>query len=135
MRFNLVKPSSTWKNETRRTKSIFGHQKVAQGVVQVNHVPGSNQIADVFTKPMTENSFVPIQRKLGVCSLSKALTEGSCPTSHLSYFDSLHYISQNDVSTQVSTQLSQLVSLTIDTNYLFTNDYFTTNDSFVWIDG
>lgn len=88
-----------------------------------------NQLQHASEICRTRYVFVPVWRKLGVCSLSDALCEGSRSTTHLLYVDAVHWLSQNNVSTQVSLELSQLISLFNCTKYLLTND-----NSSEWLD-
>ena len=54
-----------------RTKHIeidyhFVREKVAQGSLDIRHVPSHQQIADVFTKPLSKQPFLTLRHKLGV---------------------------------------------------------------------
>ncbi|KAK9215471.1 hypothetical protein WN944_007476 [Citrus x changshan-huyou] len=54
-----------------RTKHIeigyhFVREKVAQGSLDIKHVPSHQQMADVFTKPLSKQPFLTLRHKLGV---------------------------------------------------------------------
>lgn len=76
---------------------FFVREKVSQGIVQLKHIPGSDQIADALTKPLTEKFFIHVRTELGVCSFSEALAKGSCVFVPLFYLDSIHQFSASDV--------------------------------------
>lgn len=58
-----------------RTKHIeldihFVRDKVLAKEIELRHVPTSGSIADIFTKPLSRQSFVKLRAKLGVPSLA-----------------------------------------------------------------
>lgn len=48
----------------------FVRDKVKNGVLQVNYVPGKEQVADVLTKPLTIGNFSYFRARLSVVSLA-----------------------------------------------------------------
>lgn len=55
-----------------RTKHIqldyhFVREKFAQGTLITRYVPSANQVADMFTKPLSRALFFPLRSKLGLC--------------------------------------------------------------------
>ena len=60
-----------------RTKHIdilhFLHDNVEKGIITLEYVNTENQIADIFTKPLNEQTFVKLRRDLGICSLNDLL--------------------------------------------------------------
>lgn len=81
---------------------FFVRGNVSKGIVKVNHIPGSYQIADALTKLLTEKFFIRIRRKLGVCSLCEALSDGSRVSAPFPYLASTHHFFSYDVLSQVS---------------------------------
>ena len=64
-----------------RTKHIqldyhFVREKVAQGTLITRYVPSSNQLADIFTKPLSRPSFHDLRNKLGLCTATPSLPGG-----------------------------------------------------------
>ena len=58
-----------------RTKHIeidvhFVRDKVIRKELDIRHVPSTDQIADIFTKPLSLQFFSKLRNKLGVCSLT-----------------------------------------------------------------
>ena len=58
-----------------RTKHIeldihFVRDKVLNKEMEHKHVPTADQIADIFTKPLSKQSFVKLRNKLGIVSLA-----------------------------------------------------------------
>ena len=59
-----------------RTKHIairyhFLKEKVVEGEVKLEFVPTSEQVADIFTKPLPKECFDYLRKKLGVVTLPK----------------------------------------------------------------
>jgi len=59
-----------------RTKHIaiqyhFLKEKVAEGEVKLEFISTSEQVADIFTKPLPKEVFEYLQKKLGVVTLPK----------------------------------------------------------------
>ena len=59
-----------------RTKHIairyhFLKEKVAEGEVKLEFVPTSEQVADIFTKPLPKEVFEYLRKKLGMGTLPK----------------------------------------------------------------
>lgn len=44
-------------------------ERVSLGLVEVCHIPASQQLADIFTKPLPREAFTLLRNKLGVGSL------------------------------------------------------------------
>ena len=58
-----------------RTKHIdirhhFLRDHVEKQTIKIEHVISENQIADIFTKPLNENTFINLRRKLGICDIN-----------------------------------------------------------------
>lgn len=51
----------------------FVRDKVLSGALQVNHVPGKDQVADIFTRPLTIGNFARCRDKLNVVSLARVV--------------------------------------------------------------
>ena len=56
-----------------RTKHIdirhhFLRDNIEKGIINLEHISTENQIADIFTKPLLENSFIKLRRELGIIS-------------------------------------------------------------------
>ena len=59
-----------------KTKKIpikyhFLREKVTNKVVQLNFIPSTKHIADIFTKPLPKTQFEYLHHKLGIISYSK----------------------------------------------------------------
>jgi len=59
-----------------RTKHIviryhFLKEKVAEGAVKLEFMPMKEQVANIFTKPMSKEVFEYLHKKLGVVTLPK----------------------------------------------------------------
>ena len=57
-----------------RTKHIdvrhhFLRDCLEKGLINLEFIKTENQIADIFTKPLNENSFIKLRRDLGIMSL------------------------------------------------------------------
>lgn len=52
----------------------FVREKVVKGDLQINHIAAHNQVADLFTKPLSESQFVALRSKLGLCQLCSVST-------------------------------------------------------------
>ena len=57
-----------------RTKHIevrhhFLRDNVSKGLIKLLFIPTENQIADIFTKPLGEERFCVLRRKLGMCMI------------------------------------------------------------------
>ena len=70
-----------------RTKHIeidlhFVRDKVIRKELDVRHVPSVDQIADIFTKPLSLQFFAKLRNKLGVCSLTSLELRGGVETTH-----------------------------------------------------
>jgi histone deacetylase 1/2 len=55
-----------------RTKHIevryhFLRDNVEKGIIVLSHVPTQDQLADIFTKPLDQATFVRLRGELGVC--------------------------------------------------------------------
>jgi hypothetical protein len=50
------------------TKYHFLREQVTNQIVQVHYIPTTEQIADIFTKPLAKTSFEYLRQKLGVIS-------------------------------------------------------------------
>jgi histone deacetylase 1/2 len=55
-----------------RTKHIelryhFLRDNVEKGTIVLSHVPTQDQLADIFTKPLDQATFVRLRGELGVC--------------------------------------------------------------------
>lgn len=65
-----------------RTKHIeldlfFVREKVINGTVIINHVPAIDQIADIFTKPLSGSFFERLRNKLQVIPLGALELRGN----------------------------------------------------------
>ena len=49
-------------------KYHFLREQVTNQIVQVNYIPTTEQIADIFTKPLAKTPFEYLRQKLGVIS-------------------------------------------------------------------
>ena len=52
-------------------KYHFLREQVTNRVVQLNFIPSTEQIADIFTKPLPKTQFEYLRQKLGIISYSK----------------------------------------------------------------
>lgn len=91
-----------------RTKHIeldihFIRDKVAAGAVDLRHVPSIDQIADIFTKPLSLQFFSRLRNRLGVCSTSAIELRGSVSSAPMS---SNAAIEENSNSEQKISKLS-----------------------------
>lgn len=64
-----------------RTKHIeldfhFVREKVAAQIIQIQHVPSSDRIADVFTKPLSKQFFTWLRNKLNIVPLASLELRG-----------------------------------------------------------
>ncbi|KAK2989348.1 hypothetical protein RJ640_013529 [Escallonia rubra] len=48
----------------------FLRDNVQKGLIELKKVGSEDQLADIFTKPLTESSFCSLRRRLGMCDLS-----------------------------------------------------------------
>lgn len=55
----------------------FIRDKVQAKEIDLRHVPTTDQIADIFTKPLSNQFFTKLRNKLGVSSLSSLELRGS----------------------------------------------------------
>ncbi|KAL1106054.1 hypothetical protein V6Z11_D04G175700 [Gossypium hirsutum] len=55
---------------------FFVREKVADGVFQVGHVPGSDQIADILTKPLLVSAFTKFRDQLQVVPMNQKVSDG-----------------------------------------------------------
>jgi hypothetical protein len=51
-------------------KYHFLKEQVTNKVVQLNYIPSTEHIADIFTKPLTKDQFEYLRQKLGMTLLS-----------------------------------------------------------------
>jgi hypothetical protein len=49
----------------------FIREKLLIGEIELNHIPISDQVADIFTKPLGKQKFLLFQKALGLCSLQQ----------------------------------------------------------------
>ena len=55
----------------------FAREKVADGSLIVKHIPATQQLADIFTKSLPQNSFCSLRFKLGVGNITTSSLSGS----------------------------------------------------------
>lgn len=55
----------------------FVHEKVSQGLLDIRQVPSHQQIADVFTKPLSKRPFFTLRQKLKVHYIDISSLRGS----------------------------------------------------------
>lgn len=60
----------------------FVRDKVRRKELDIRHVPSADQIADIFTKPLSLQFFSKLRNKLGVCSLSSLELRGDVKMSN-----------------------------------------------------
>jgi len=46
----------------------FLRDNIEKGIINLEYISTENQIADIFTKPLLKNSFIKLQRELGIIS-------------------------------------------------------------------
>ena len=59
-----------------RTKHIdirhhFLRDSIEKDIINLDFISSENQLADIFTKPLNENTFVKLRRELGIISFKK----------------------------------------------------------------
>lgn len=45
-----------------------------KGTITLEYINTENQIADIFTNPLNEQSFVKLRRDLGICTLNDLIS-------------------------------------------------------------
>jgi hypothetical protein len=48
------------------TKYHFIHENIANGNIHLKHIPGSNNLADIFSKPLPKKRFESLVQQLGM---------------------------------------------------------------------
>lgn len=61
----------------------FTHEKVNEGLVEVLHIPGDIQLADILTKPLSRIKFERCRNLVGVFLVPGIPRSPSITTSHL----------------------------------------------------
>lgn len=57
---------------------LFVREKIADGVLHIGHIPGSEQTADILTKPLSIGAFTKFRDRLGVASREELDKHGAC---------------------------------------------------------
>lgn len=53
----------------------FLRDLVKEGIITMEHCGSSKQVADIFTKPLSRDTFIKLRKKLGMCSAKDKLDE------------------------------------------------------------
>lgn len=64
---HLLQPYFSWKHV--KIDYHFVREQVALKKLEIRHIPTDQQLANIFTKPLTANKFSVLSLKLGICSL------------------------------------------------------------------